>query len=125
VVVGGAEGPPIEEVQLTRDEMADLGWAIERTVTGAAGQRVDRHEHWRDRVAALPASTPPDVPADVLVYDLADEPPDHWTPREPQSGQLRPPAAYGRAAVGVDTGQSFTTAGLLVCASGGVLLMLG
>jgi hypothetical protein len=85
VVVGGAEGPPIEEVQLTRDEMADLGWAIERTVTGAAGQRVDRHERWRDRVAALPASTSPDIPAEVLVYDLADEPPDHWTPLVPMS----------------------------------------
>jgi hypothetical protein len=83
VISGSAEGDPIEEVQLTRDEMADLGWAIERTVLGAAGQRVNRHERWRDRLASLPERPAEDLPSDAIVYDLALEPPDHWTPLVP------------------------------------------
>ena len=83
VISGSAEGDPIEEVQLTRDEMADLGWAIERTVLGAAGQRVNRHERWRDRLASRPERAAEDLPRDALVYDLALEPPDHWTPLVP------------------------------------------
>jgi hypothetical protein len=89
VISGSAEGAPIEEVQLTRDEMADLGWAIERTVLGAAGQRIDRHEQWRDRVAALPQTAVAGVPQNALVYDLAAEPPDHWTPLVPVSAGSR------------------------------------
>ncbi|MFN2347760.1 MAG: hypothetical protein ABR616_18860 [Dermatophilaceae bacterium] len=85
VVVGGAEGEPVEEVALTRDETANLAWAIERTVTGPAGQRVDRYEQWRDRLAALPERSVADLPANALVYDLADAPPDHWTPLVPVS----------------------------------------
>jgi hypothetical protein len=83
LAVGSAEGEPIEEVQLTRDEMADLGWAIERTIVGAAGQRVNRHERWRDRLASLPSRPSVALPGDALVYDLALEPPDHWTPLVP------------------------------------------
>lgn len=89
VVSGSAEGTAIEEVQLTRDEMANLGWAIERTVLGVAGQRVDRYEQWRDRLAALPEPVAEDLPRDARVYDLADEPPDHWTPLVPVSAGQR------------------------------------
>jgi hypothetical protein len=86
VTAGSLAGAPIEEVQLSRDEMADLGWAIERTVPGAAGQRLDRHEQWRDRLAGRPAAVrPAGVPTEAMVYTLADEPPDHWTPLVPQS----------------------------------------
>jgi len=86
-VVGTAlDGPPAEEVQLARDEAANLAWAIERTITGAAGNRIDRHEQWRDRIAAQPPPPAPgELPPDSLVYSLANEPPDHWTPLVPRS----------------------------------------
>jgi hypothetical protein len=83
VLAGSIEGAPIEEVQLTRDEMANLGWAIERTVLGAAGHRINRYERWRDRLADRPERAPDNLPNDVLVYDLANEPPDHWIPLVP------------------------------------------
>lgn len=83
VVSGAAEGLPIEEVQLTRDEMANLAWAIERTVEGVAGDRVDRHQAWRDRISRLRPEPVPDLPDAALVYTLTDEPPDHWTPLVP------------------------------------------
>jgi hypothetical protein len=89
VISGSAEGDPIEEVQLTRDEMANLGWAIERTVLGAAGQRVDRHQRWRDRLASRPERPAEDLPRDTLVYELALEPPDHWTPLVPVAAGAR------------------------------------
>src|SRR4051812_12199122 len=37
-------GPPLEEVLFLRDEMANLAWAIERTVESAAGQPLNRFE---------------------------------------------------------------------------------
>ena len=40
----GISGPEIEEVELVRDEMANLAWAVERTVPGADGRPLSRHE---------------------------------------------------------------------------------
>jgi hypothetical protein len=86
-VLGPAlEGAAVEEVQLSRDETANLGWAIERSVTGAAGNRIDRHEAWRDRLAAQPpVAAPAALAPETLSYTLASDPPDHWTPLVPRS----------------------------------------
>ena len=49
VVAGALDGEPIEEVQLLRDEMANLAWAVERVVEGADGQAARpecRVRHW-------------------------------------------------------------------------------
>jgi hypothetical protein len=81
----GLQGAAVEEVQLARDEAANMGWAIERVVTGEAGNRVDRHEVWRDRLAAQPAVPSADLGPDTLVYTLAHDPPDHWIPLVPRS----------------------------------------
>jgi hypothetical protein len=83
VISGASEGAPVEEVLLVRDEMANMAWAIEHTVSGPAGQRVDRHERWRDRLARLPRQSVEGLPDDTMVYTLADAPPDHWTPLVP------------------------------------------
>ncbi|MDQ4098201.1 MAG: hypothetical protein M3144_10075, partial [Actinomycetota bacterium] len=97
VAATGLEGPPVEEVQLARDEAANLAWAIERTVTGPAGNRVDRHEQWRDRVAAEgQPPTPESLDQETLVYRLAIDPPDHWTPLVPRS--------IGRRAIRLERG---------------------
>lgn len=76
------EGPPVEELVLSRDEAANLAWGIERTVTGPAGDVVDRHQRWRDRIAALPAAA---AASDLPSYRLATDPPDHWIPLVPRS----------------------------------------
>jgi hypothetical protein len=45
----GLEGRPIEELLLTRDEGANLAWAVERRVTGPAGNVIDRYGRRRQR----------------------------------------------------------------------------
>jgi hypothetical protein len=89
VLASTIESAPVEEVLLARDEAANLAWAIERTVSGPAGDRIDRHERWRDRVTAVVADQPGELPPDTVVYALANQPPDHWTPLVPHSEGLR------------------------------------
>lgn len=96
VAATGLEGPAVEEVQMARDEAANLAWAVERTVTGPAGNRIDRHEQWRDRVAAGQPPTPDALDQETLVYRLAIDPPDHWTPLVPRS--------IGRRAIRLERG---------------------
>lgn len=101
-------------MQLSRDEAANLGWAIERTVTGAAGNRIDRHEQWRDRLAAAPRPPGPgDLPPDTLVYELANDPPDHWTPLIPRADGHRSIRLH-RGTVAHGDGQRFPPLGRLL-----------
>jgi hypothetical protein len=73
-------GPPIEEVAFFRDEMANIVWAVERTVPSALGTPVDRYR------TSQPASVVT-VPVDVtdlgdaeVIYRLATPVPDNWYP---------------------------------------------
>ena len=77
----GISGPAIEEVELVRDEMANLAWAVERTVPGADGRPLSRHEDTQRR-AGLDADPDPVGPAQdaPLEYHLATLPPPHWLP---------------------------------------------
>ncbi|WP_405475279.1 hypothetical protein [Streptomyces sp. NBC_00009] len=75
---GRIEGPPVEEVLFVRDEMANLAWAIERTVQSATGKP-------RPRADETPDLTPPgpsDVPG-ALAYQLESSVPYHWIPLVP------------------------------------------
>jgi hypothetical protein len=86
VLAPSPEGGAVEEVQFSRDEAANIGWAIEQTVTGAAGNRIDRYEAWRDRLTAQPpVAAPGELEPEILSYTLATDPPDHWTPLIPRS----------------------------------------
>ncbi|WP_395805392.1 hypothetical protein [Archangium minus] len=78
-VAEALEGPVIEEVLLLRDEAANLGWAIERTVPGRAGHPVNRHEQAQRSRGALPAP----ASAGPLVYTLQTFAPEHWFPLLP------------------------------------------
>lgn len=85
---GRIEGPPVEEVLFVRDEMANLAWAIERTVQSATGKP-------RPRADETPDLTPPgpsDVPG-ALTYQLESSVPYHWIPLVPV------PLAPGSAAI--------------------------
>lgn len=83
------EGDPIEDVLLIRDEMANMAWAVERSVEGGSGRTLDRFEAWQERrhreeqaaEAAEPGSTAPK--AGGLEYRLSSETPEHWFPLLP------------------------------------------
>lgn len=68
-------GPVVEQVTLTRDQQANVGWAIEQIVESPLQVGV-----------ALSDSRPADPPADpdeAPDYRLAHEPPPHWIPLLP------------------------------------------
>jgi hypothetical protein len=71
------EGPPLEEVALFRDEMANLVWGVEHVVQGASGEPVRR-----DLTAArsLRQELPEDVGDAAIVYRLMTPVPDNWIP---------------------------------------------
>ena len=77
------ESPPVEEVLLIRDEMANMAWAIERKVQGPSGRPVDRFEAYQEkqRKQQDQEETPAEGPA--LVYRLASTVPEHWIPLLP------------------------------------------
>ena len=66
-------GRPVEQVQLSRDEAANLAWGIERTVPGVSGDPYERREEVSDDVAD--GFVDPAVGA-ALVYRLASTVPD-------------------------------------------------
>lgn len=82
-VTGGLEGESIEEVLLSRDEQANLAWAVERVVAGLAGDRIDRFAQWQARRAAQPDQGPDQGNPALPAYRLASEVPDHWIPLLP------------------------------------------
>lgn len=71
------EGEPLEQVNLLRDEMANMVWAVENTVPSQAGKGVNGHE------MALSAFTPPPfvpVGSAVIRYVAGTTVPDNWIP---------------------------------------------
>lgn len=72
---------PREEVLLTRDEMADLAWAIELRVTGPTGAVVERRE-----VEYARQPTPQPAVENPLRYRLATTVPQSWLPLLPTAG---------------------------------------
>ena len=76
----GAEqlSSPIEDLRLTRDEEADLGWVITTTVTGARGDGLPVDP------GPIPGDPQPVAPA-VRAYVVQTPVPAGWTPLVPQS----------------------------------------
>lgn len=79
------DGPPIEEVLFMRDEMANMAWAVERSVQGASGAARDRA---RERDAPSPRSAGPVTTAE-LDYLLQTGVPGRWIPYLPRSSGYR------------------------------------
>jgi hypothetical protein len=87
-VIGTAlESSPVEEVLLLRDEMAGLGWAVERAVESPCGRRLDRHELFeqlqQQSASAAPSGSQSSASA-KLVYRLGTNVPDYWIPLLPE-----------------------------------------
>ncbi|MEN9890445.1 MAG: hypothetical protein RLY78_740 [Pseudomonadota bacterium] len=71
------EGPPLEQVLLMRDEMANLAWAIEQRVQGSSGDPLDR----RDEAARLSVlQSVRGGGAGGLVHRLQTPVAPHWIP---------------------------------------------
>ncbi|MFG2351733.1 hypothetical protein [Streptomyces phaeochromogenes] len=78
-----ADGPPLEEVALVRDEMANMVWGVEATVTTAVGEprrgSEISAEHIAHRLRLKPPITPP-APAAPVAYQAMNSVPEHWIP---------------------------------------------
>jgi hypothetical protein len=78
-------GRVVEEIRFTRDEMANMVWAIENMLENAAGEPWPQHE--RD-AARNPVSTPPppgQMPPVPLKYQIESRVPEYWIPFLPVS----------------------------------------
>jgi hypothetical protein len=105
VIAGSLEGDAIEELLLLRDEMANLGWGVERVVEGADGRPRNRSIEYGSRLTAAP--TPELQSPAELVYILQTMVPDHWIPLVP----VRDPS--GTAAVVLQRGALLTQDGAM------------
>jgi hypothetical protein len=83
----------IETVSFARDEMANMGWAIEKKVLDAAGRVIDR-------TRVLP---PPEehYGADALDYRLVTAVPENWIPLVPVSDPVSARVRLRRAVMAV------------------------
>lgn len=79
-LVRRVDGPPLEDVMLVRDEMANLAWAVELTAPLDDGEPVDVASRLPPRPPTIRSS---DVPLDALEYRLTSGVPDHWRPLVP------------------------------------------
>jgi len=79
------EGSPIENVLLTRDEMANMVFGIEATIPGVIGKGISGHEAAADLLRYL-TPEPPQPPAAVVAtdavirYQLGTTVPENWIP---------------------------------------------
>ncbi|TMR07362.1 hypothetical protein ETD83_01035 [Actinomadura soli] len=71
-------GRPLETLVLARDEVANVGFAIERTVTDGRGELLDRREQWLRTAPAPPAPEGPSYAVQTIV-------PDYWLPLVPEA----------------------------------------
>ena len=86
-VHAGLAGRVLEDVVLGRDEMANLAWAIERTVDGPRGRGMSRQDAFVARRRRNPPPPPkPPAPGNELTqrrYVLQNTIPDYWLPMVP------------------------------------------
>ena len=83
----GQDGAPLEEVLLTRDEMANLVWGIETQVPLAHGrarrgaEAADETRRAFERLAEAGGPPPPaGPPVAPIRYELMSRVPEHWIP---------------------------------------------
>jgi hypothetical protein len=80
------DGPELEQVAFIRDEMAALGWGIERVLQGPMDAPLDGYEPWRLRLETDPPPPPrqrtPGGPA--VQYVAGTTVPDNWIPLLPE-----------------------------------------
>jgi hypothetical protein len=73
------QGAPVEEVLFMRDEVANMAWAIERSIEGPLGTSINRS----DAAMAEPAAQAPADTEGVPRYQLSSRVPANWIPLLP------------------------------------------
>lgn len=86
-------GPPLEQVQLVRDEVANMVWGLEKTITlpsgqpkpgaEAAAETAAYHRRLLDEARAANPPPAPPAPAAPIVYDVMSSVPESWIPFVP------------------------------------------
>jgi hypothetical protein len=74
------EGPPVEEVLIARDELANLAWLIELVTRDRDGAAVDRRRRWLELRPPGDPAFDPSARAALSSYRLGTELPDNWYP---------------------------------------------
>ncbi len=85
VLSSSLHSKPIEEVLFLRDEMANMAWAVEKSVEGGVGQNINRLEAYLDK---LRRNGPEQEriakdPEQAANYHLTNRVPDYWVPLLP------------------------------------------
>jgi hypothetical protein len=77
------DGPVIEEVAIVRDEMAEMGWGVEKKILGPMDNGVDAYEAWRLRIQDEGPLQPPSTAGADIYYVFQTTVPDNWIPLVP------------------------------------------
>ncbi|GGW96281.1 hypothetical protein GCM10010297_17700 [Streptomyces malachitofuscus] len=83
----GQSGQPLERVVLTRDELANLAWAVQHHYTDGRGEQIDRRDRWARTTPAEPA-----MAGELPAYAVQTIVPDYWFPLVPEAvgaGRIR------------------------------------
>jgi hypothetical protein len=83
-----SDGDPLEEIELARDEVANMAWAIERTIPSVVGggrsgkdEARETLQYHQQLVAA--AAPPPPLYQAAIAYRAMTTVPEHWIPFVP------------------------------------------
>jgi hypothetical protein len=85
------DGPELEIVDFLRDDVAALGWGVERRVPGPMDVGIDAFESFLVRVSGQPAPPPTLDPNTQVAYVLGTTVPDNWIPLVPTLDPANPP----------------------------------
>lgn len=82
------DGDPMEKVEFARDEVANMVWAIERTIPAVAGQGRSGKDEARETLLyqqqlITTAAPPPAAYAASIAYRAMSSVPEHWIPFAP------------------------------------------
>jgi hypothetical protein len=102
----GHTGAPLEQMGVTRDELATLVWAVQHRYTDGRGQRVERRDRW------LATAPPPPVPTALPAYGMQTIVPDYWFPLVPEP--VAPSVIHFRLAQLDEPGITSRPEGLLI-----------
>jgi hypothetical protein len=102
------DGPDLETVDFLRDDVAALGWGVERTVPGPLDVGIDAFESFLVRISGQPAPPPALTPNTQVAYGLGSTVPDNWIPLVPTLDPLNPPMYLQR---GVMTRETLSSTG--------------
>lgn len=86
VIASTIESDTVEEVTFARDEMANVGWAIEKLVEGTVGQRRDRDKE--TEVAETDTTPVATTEGADAAYQLSTDVPENWFPLLPYRTSL-------------------------------------